>query len=236
MVARREVGTTAPKAGACSMGSSTETRHGDRAELWQAVEPIFGTDDGSLPELSIPALSGEAVVAAFDCLRRDERRPFPATQYLWRRETRAEVPLAQVVHPAAEVVAGAADPFHCTLVDVGKSGVVVPEVGVGVFPDEITIDYRMGPSGTLRRWRRSWNDSSTAFPRTRPSSSGRPGRPMFANARRRRLTRTCKHCGCRSRSRRRPVHCAGHDQMRKPCRSKRTSRCCGTLRRRAPSA
>lgn len=111
--------------------------------LWPAVAPIFAVNDGSLPELSVGGLSGAAVEATFDCLRQLMPAPFPETQYIWLND--AEVPLATLAHPAAEVTSGAGEAFHCTMPGIEVDGVPVPELGVFVLPTEVEIDYRMGP-------------------------------------------------------------------------------------------
>jgi hypothetical protein len=131
------------------MGCSTDRpRHSRAAELWRALAPIFSANDGSLPELVITGLAGGAVDAMFECLRRDEKRSFPESQFIWMNALREEVPLSRFEHPARAVAAGTGEPFHCTLVNLSPHGVRLPELGVSVFSDEIRIDYRMGEGWT----------------------------------------------------------------------------------------
>ncbi len=47
---------------------------------------------------------------------------------------------------AAKMVAqGVADPFHVLATHLELAGVLLPDLGVFVDPDEVTLDYRKGP-------------------------------------------------------------------------------------------
>ncbi|MEJ1098497.1 MULTISPECIES: hypothetical protein [unclassified Pseudoxanthomonas] len=47
---------------------------------------------------------------------------------------------------ATLVISGAADSFHVVLAGVTCSGSSIPDLGVFVDPDSLTLDYRMGSS------------------------------------------------------------------------------------------
>jgi len=46
---------------------------------------------------------------------------------------------------------GGAEPFHVLAPGLQFAGVVIPDLGVFVWPDEVTLDYRMGPEWGRRQ-------------------------------------------------------------------------------------
>ena len=53
--------------------------------------------------------------------------------------------MREVVDAAALVVAREAEPFHVVFSGLGANGVVIPDIGVFVFQEQLALDYRMGP-------------------------------------------------------------------------------------------
>lgn len=110
----------------------------------------FETDDGSLPEIEVAYSESSQVSAAFNhffaCGARNVTRGGGS---LWIRASQSERPFAGP-DDATLVTTGAADPFHLVLGSVNGAATPIPDLGVFVFTDNLTLDYRMGPSWGAR--------------------------------------------------------------------------------------
>lgn len=106
---------------------------------------LFDTDDGSLPELRITGLTGDAAARLYARLRSLASRINDGAT-VWDLRVDRDTPVDTVPNAAALVVSGEAQAFHVVLQDPRLDGVALPPLGVFVFPDEITLDYRMGAS------------------------------------------------------------------------------------------
>ena len=105
----------------------------------------FETDDGSLPEIEVTFSDLSQVSAAFGHLFAcGARNVTPGGSQLWIRAAQAERPFAGP-DDAALVSFGTADPFHVVLGSVTGAGSPIPDLGVFVFTNSLTLDYRMGP-------------------------------------------------------------------------------------------
>ena len=51
-----------------------------------------------------------------------------------------------VSNAAALVVSGEAEAFHLVLGGLQSQAVTIPDLGVFVFPDQLALDYRVGPA------------------------------------------------------------------------------------------
>ncbi|SRR6266536_385208 len=111
--------------------------------LWHEFHSIFDTNDGSLPEIDIAALSPASLADMWSYLR------YAATAYVgdawfWHTATHQQIPLDSVPNAAQLVVTGEADVFHTVLRGMTFFDTIIPDLGVFVFQDTISLDYRMG--------------------------------------------------------------------------------------------
>ena len=113
-------------------------------ELWNSLHDLFDTDDGSLPDIYILNLSGQGVIDIWAYLHQSAIS-LAGDAYLWDIEKRQDVSVDAVPNAAELVVSGKAEGFHAVLRGISFCRVVIPDLGVFVFPDAIHLDYRMGP-------------------------------------------------------------------------------------------
>lgn len=114
--------------------------------LWEELHDLFDTDDGSLPEIRVNYVATTATVVAYERLRRHAGRVVTEEPYFWSKVDRSERELDSVPNAAALVVAGEAEPFHVVFGGIQAQGTTIPDLGVFVFPDQLALDYRMGPA------------------------------------------------------------------------------------------
>lgn len=117
--------------------------------LWQDVRALFEADDGSLPEIRIAYRNTPATAIGYEQLV-TSAAGVVSHAYFWSKVREEEVPLDAVPNAAALVVSGEAEPFHVVLNAITSNDVMIPKVGVFVFPSELVLDYRMGAE-----WRES---------------------------------------------------------------------------------
>jgi len=104
----------------------------------------FDTDDGSLPEITVTFAEPSQVTQAFDHLFAcGARNVSVGGGSLWLTASRSEQPFSGA-SDASLVISGAAESFHVVLAGVTGSGYSIPDLGVFVDPDSLTLDYRMG--------------------------------------------------------------------------------------------
>jgi hypothetical protein len=110
--------------------------------LWEEVEVCFGYDDGALPDIEITRLSPSGVSAIYRMLRqRSQLVGFPP---VFSSREEKSVLVDSVPDAAALVVNGDAWGFHHCVVVIAN-GIELPVLGIFVFPDTISLDYRGGP-------------------------------------------------------------------------------------------
>ena len=63
----------------------------------------------------------------------------------WHTQLERDERVADHPDAARLVVRGVAEPFHVLASGLVFAGVVLPDLGVFVWTDEVTLDYRMGP-------------------------------------------------------------------------------------------
>jgi hypothetical protein len=110
--------------------------------IWKKLRFLFDTDDGSLPEVRVTELTSEGVAAVFDFIR--SRAAVKADTLFWHRALNREERLDAHPDAATLVAEGQADAFHFLASGLSFHGVVLPDLGVFVCPDEVALDYRMG--------------------------------------------------------------------------------------------
>ncbi len=115
-------------------------------ENWDALLKSFGTNDGSLPDIELDTLSGDEVIHGYEFIRNHAERISSKEPSYWSKSNNCDVPFAFEDNPAIQVVSGEADPFHlCFDGVVSPFGKKIPELGLYVFADCLSFDYRMGP-------------------------------------------------------------------------------------------
>lgn len=115
------------------------------SELWNTLKHLFDTDDGSLPDFDISYKSGSSVSDAY-ALIRDSSKGLACGPYTyWCLETEAAVKVEFSDNPAILTSKGLAAAFHIVFSGVqSASGKDIPDLGVFVWEDGLSIDYRMG--------------------------------------------------------------------------------------------
>ena len=111
--------------------------------LWPELHGAFDTDDGSLPEIDITNVSLEGIASMWMYLR-TAASAYIGDAWFWHNRTEQATPLDSVSNAARLVVTGEAEPFHSVLHGITYFGAVIPDLGVFVFQDAISLDYRMG--------------------------------------------------------------------------------------------
>jgi hypothetical protein len=112
--------------------------------VWKRLHFLFDTDDGALYDVRLTELQAEDVAIAFDFLRSRAQMDLHAT--FWHRGLDREERLDAYSNPARLVADGVAEPFHVLAQGLSLRGVTLPDLGVFVWPDEITLDYFKGPA------------------------------------------------------------------------------------------
>ncbi len=111
--------------------------------LWHEFHSIFDTDDGSLPDIDIDNVSPAGLADIWMYLRK-AATGYAGDAWFWHKDTERETPLDSVLNAAQLVVTGEAEIFHTVLQGIAYFGVAIPDLGVFVFQDAISLDYRMG--------------------------------------------------------------------------------------------
>ncbi len=110
------------------------------------LHSIFGTDDGSLPEIEFYNLRENEVVSAYRSIRDHSNAISSRKPNFWHVTKDKEVVISIKDNPAELVVTETAEPFHLCFSGLkSPSGNNIPELGVFVFKESIALDYRMGP-------------------------------------------------------------------------------------------
>lgn len=110
--------------------------------VWDKLRFLFETDDSSLPEVRLTELTSEGVAAiyAFICSRAEV-----SDTSFWHKSLDRDESIKAYPNAAQLLATNEAEPFHFLAYSLNLDGVVLPDLGVFVFQDEITLDYRMGP-------------------------------------------------------------------------------------------
>ena len=116
----------------------------DVDELYRQIGFLFDSDDGSLPEVRLTGLTVDQMPLVYARLRAIASRINDGA-YFWDRRGDREASVDSVPNAAALVVSGDAEAFHLVLQDPRVGAVALPPLGVFVSPEEIALDYRMGP-------------------------------------------------------------------------------------------
>jgi len=112
--------------------------------LWDQLHDLFEKDDGSLPEVRVDYRDRNAVMRGYELLR-SRVHAISDQATFWSIAESQSKHIDSVPNPAALVVYGKAESFHVVFGGISFGRVVLPELGVFVFPDRLALDYRMGP-------------------------------------------------------------------------------------------
>ncbi|MBL8794903.1 MAG: hypothetical protein JNM56_13425 [Planctomycetia bacterium] len=112
-------------------------------DAWDRLRALFDTDDGGLYDIRLTGLGEASLVAAFEFIR--SRSKVTPDALFWHTTLQKDERVAD--HPDAPrlVAQGIAEPFHVLASSLEFAGAIIPDLGVFVWPDELTLDYRMGP-------------------------------------------------------------------------------------------
>ena len=114
--------------------------------LWESLHDLFDTDDGSSPEIHVGYPRRGGVPAGFGYLT-SLADPLSGDATYWSVVDQRDEPIENPGHVAELVVGGQSDPFHVSLRGVRfEHGPELPDLGCFVFPDQLALDYRPGPS------------------------------------------------------------------------------------------
>ncbi|MBV1919915.1 MAG: hypothetical protein KUG73_04480 [Pseudomonadales bacterium] len=115
-------------------------------DSWSKLEPLFQTLDGALPDIELNQLLPRSVVLGYEYIRDNSVWPTGYCPSYWSRVKGADVEFTQFDNPAKYVVEESADSFHLCFDSItSPSGYKVPNLGVFIFLDSISFDYRAGP-------------------------------------------------------------------------------------------
>jgi hypothetical protein len=112
-------------------------------KLSSLVGDLFDGTFRTLPEIRITALTGDALVAIYKLL---QSLGAASPGMIWSVAKTQMVRADASDHPAAQLAKGQVDPFHVPLRRAQIAGETLPDLGLFFMRDELSIDYRMGPS------------------------------------------------------------------------------------------
>jgi hypothetical protein len=114
-----------------------------RMDAWDRLHWLFDTDDGALYDIRLAGLDEAGVAAAFEFIRASAA-VIPDALF-WNTALAREEQVAVCPDAARLVACGLAEPFHLLAPGLEFAKAVIPDLGVFVWADEVTLDYRMGP-------------------------------------------------------------------------------------------
>ncbi len=112
-------------------------------DAWDQLCCLFNTDDGGLYDIRLSRLDEAALVKAFEFIRSHAK--ITPDALFWHTGLQQDQRVADYPDAARLVVQGVAEPFHVLAAGLEFANVVLPDLGVFLWPDEVTFDYRMGP-------------------------------------------------------------------------------------------
>jgi hypothetical protein len=112
-------------------------------DAWDRLRWLFDTDDGGLYDIRLSGLNEAGLVKAFYFIR--SRANISPDALFWHTGLQQDQGVAEYPDAAQLVAQGVAEPFHVLASSLEFAGVVLPDLGVYLWPDEVTLDYRMGP-------------------------------------------------------------------------------------------
>lgn len=112
---------------------------------WNKLLKILEVDDGSLPEIELNNLLADEVIDAYEFLRVHSEKISSIDPSYWSILENRPVLFSYKNNPSIFVVKNEADPFHICFDGIrSPNGKKVLQLGVYVFKDSLTLDYKMG--------------------------------------------------------------------------------------------
>ena len=112
-------------------------------DAWDRLRWLFDTDDGGLYDIRLFGLDERGLAAAFEFVR--SRSAITPDAMYWHTGLDCEQRVADYPDVASLVSQGVAEPFHVLAPGLQFADTVIPDLGVFLWQDELTLDYRMGP-------------------------------------------------------------------------------------------
>ncbi len=112
-------------------------------DAWDRLCWLFDTDDGGLYDIRLSGLDEPGLVKAFEFIR--SRATITPNALFWHTGLQQDQRVAEYPDAARLVAQGVAEPLHVLASGIEFTGVALPALGVYLWPDEVTLDYRMGP-------------------------------------------------------------------------------------------
>lgn len=116
----------------------------NQSKIWNELHALFDTDDGSLPEIELTNLCSLHVGDIYLFLVSRGKDITSGGAHFWDNRLKQERAIDSVGNAATLVVQGIAEPFHIVISSLTVNGVNIPDLGIFVFQDSISLDYRMG--------------------------------------------------------------------------------------------
>ena len=111
-------------------------------DAWDRLRWLFETDDGGLYDIRLTGLDEAGLVKAFEFMR--SRANITPDALFWHIGLQDNQRVADYPDPARLVAQGVAEPFHVLATGLEFDGAVIPDLGVFVWDNELTLDYRKG--------------------------------------------------------------------------------------------
>jgi hypothetical protein len=112
-------------------------------DAWDRLRWLFDTDDGGLYDIRLSGLEEAGLVKAFEFIQ--SHATIGPDALFWHIGLQQDQRVSEYRDAARLVAQGLAEPFHVLATGIEFAGVVLPDLGAYVWPDEVTLDYRMGP-------------------------------------------------------------------------------------------
>ncbi|QDT46337.1 hypothetical protein Pan258_03550 [Symmachiella dynata] len=112
-------------------------------ELWSGVESNFSQDDGSLPCVDIQNLTTTEIGEIY-LLIRGHSRVVSVDPCFWDIRSSSDRHIDEVSNAASLVTSQRAEPFYFAVEGVSFENVEIPCIGIQVFQDSLSFDYKMG--------------------------------------------------------------------------------------------
>ncbi len=115
-------------------------------EHWDSLWKILRENDGSLPDIELDNLSGDEMISGYEIIRNSAMRISSKEPVFWSTTKETDVSFTFKDNPATDVISGEAECFHLCFDGItSPTRKAILELGLFVFTDCLSFDYRMGP-------------------------------------------------------------------------------------------
>jgi hypothetical protein len=111
-------------------------------ELWRRVGSLFYEDDQMLHHIHLSNLSARSIPRLTAHLQNIAARISPINA--WDRISNVAIEMDDLAEGAKRVVLEELDPVHALLSGMVVNRAKLPDIGLLIFADELTLDYRKG--------------------------------------------------------------------------------------------